>query len=267
MEPRRRGPDRSTLSSVTNALLLLGHFEEHDSISVSEAARLLDVAPSSAHRALTTLKELGFIRQQESGRRYTAGHRLLDIALGALSQIDLREIARPYLEHLSHNIPAQIWLIKLDATRAYSFDMHMTTGIALAEPGVISALPAHTLAAGKLLLSRLSDAQIDKLYPREQLETSTARSISRKAQLLHELKLIRKFDYAVQIRENLPVSAAVAVPLYGAINELIGALAVSGPAEDFDLDSRRQRIRLARETADAITQDIRDRVRRRPGAI
>ena len=267
MEPPRGGPDRSTLSSAANVLLLLSHFEKHDSISVSEAARLLDVAPSSAHRALTTLKELGFIRQQESGRRYTAGHRLLDIALGALSQIDLREIARPHLQHLSNIIPAQIWLIKLDSTRAYSFDMQMTTGIALAEPEVVSSLPAHTLAAGKLLLSRLSDAQIDKLYPRERLETSTTRSISRKAQLLHELKLIRKFDYAVQIRENLPVSAAVAVPLYGAIKELLGALAVSGPAEDFDLDARRQRIHLARQTADAITQDIRDRLRSRPDAV
>jgi DNA-binding IclR family transcriptional regulator len=255
------------LSSVTNALLLLTHFEDHDSISVSEAARLLGVAPSSAHRSLTTLKEMGFIRQQESGRRYTAGHRLLNIALGALSQIDLRETARPHLEHLSNSIPAQIWLIRLDSTRAYTFDMHMATGIALAEPEVISSLPAHTLAAGKLLLSHLSDAQLGKLYPRERLETSTARSISSKAQLLHELQLIRKYDYAVQIRENLPISGAVAVPVYGAIKELLGALAVSGPAEDFDLDSRRERIRLARETAEAIRQDIRELVRMHPGAV
>jgi len=267
MEPRRGGSDRSTLSSVTNALLLLAHFEKHDSISVSEAARLLNVAPSSAHRSLTTLKDMGFIRQQDSGRRYEAGHRLLDIALGALSQIDLREIARPYLEELSNSIPGQIWLIKLDSTRAYSFDMHMTSGIALAKPEVISSRPAHTLAAGKLLLSRLSNAQIDKLYPGERLEVSTEQSISRKAELIRELDLIRKYDYAVQIRENLPESGAVAVPLLGATDELLGALAVSGPAEDFDPDSRRERIVLARRTADAITQDIRNRLRGRPGAV
>lgn len=261
-DPQRGGSERSTLSSVTNALLLLAHFEQHASVSVSEAAKLLNVAPSSAHRSLTTLRDMGYIRQQDSGRRYEAGHRLLDIALGALSQINLREIARPYLEELSNNIPAQIWLIKLDSTRAYSFDMHLTTGITLAKPDVISSRPAHTLAAGKLLLSRLSNAQIDKLYPGEQLEVCTEQSISRKAQLLHELDLIRKYDYAVQIRENLPVSGAVAVPLNGARGELLGALAVSGPAEDFDPDSRRERILLARRTADAISGDIRDRLRR-----
>ncbi|TQC48788.1 IclR family transcriptional regulator [Rhodococcus sp. WS4] len=265
MRPEPGGSDRSTLSSVTNALLLLGYFEKHDSISVSEAARLLNVAPSSAHRALTTLKDMGFVRQQESGRRYEAGHRLLDIALGALSQINLREIARPYLEELSNNIPAQIWLIKLDSTRAYSFDMHMAKGISLAKPDVISSSPAHTLAAGKLLLSRLSDAQIDKLYPSEELEVSTDRSIRRKTELLHELELIRRYDYAVQIRENIPESGAVAVPLYGAHDELLGALSVSGPAEDYDPDSRRERILLARQTAAAIAQDIRDRLRYRPG--
>jgi DNA-binding IclR family transcriptional regulator len=243
--------------------LLLEHFENNASISVSEAARLLNVAPSSAHRSLTTLRDMGFVRQQDSGRRYEAGHRLLDIALGALSQINLREIARPYLEELSQTIPAQIWLIKLDARRAYSFDMHLTTGIALARPDVISSRPAHTLAAGKLLLSRLSNAQIDKLYPGESLPVCTAQSISRKEQLLKELELIRKYDYAVQIRENLPVSGAVAVPLYGATDELLGALAVSGPAEDFDAGSRRERIVLARETADEISRDVRARVRSR----
>jgi DNA-binding IclR family transcriptional regulator len=264
---QRPGSDKSTLSSVTNALLLLGHFENHESISVSEAARLLNVAPSSAHRSLTTLKDMGFIRQQDSGRRYEAGRRLIEIALGALSQISLRDIARPYLEELSHSIPAQIWLIKLDSNHAYSFDMHLTTGITLAEPDVISSQPPHTLAAGKLLLSRLSNAQIDKLYPAEQLATSTERSIGRKAELLHELELIRKYDYAVQIRENLPFSGAVAVPLLGGTDELLGALAVSGPAEDFDPDSRRERILLARETSRAITQDIRDRLRGKPGAV
>jgi IclR family acetate operon transcriptional repressor len=260
VEPKRRGADRSTLSSVTNALLLLGHFESHESISVSEAARLLNVAASSAHRSLTTLRDMGYIRQQDSGRRYEAGHRLLDIALGALSQINLREIARPYLEQLAGTIPAQIWLIKLDATRAYSFDMHLTTGIALAKPDVISSRPAHTLAAGKLLLSRLTNNQIDKLYPGQQLQVCTERSISRKDELLRELDLIRKYDYAVQIRENLPVSGAVAVPLLGATGELLGALAVSGPAEDFDPDSRRERVLLARESADAISGDIRARM-------
>jgi DNA-binding IclR family transcriptional regulator len=261
MDPQRGGREKSTLSSATNALLLLGYFEDHSSISVTEAARVLGVAPSSAHRTLTTLKDLGFVRQQEAGRRYTVGYRLLDIALGALSQIDLREVAWPYLEQLSVRIPAQVWIIKLDATRAYSFDMHVADGVALADSETVSALPAHTLAAGKLLLSHLTDARIDKLYPREQLEVPTGRSIRSKSQLIHELKLIRKYEYAVQIRENLSVSAAVAVPLYGATNELLGAISVSGPAEDFDVDSRRVRIQLARDTATAIRQDIIHRVR------
>jgi DNA-binding IclR family transcriptional regulator len=258
MEPQR---GRSTLSSATNALLLLGYFEGHSSISVTEAARLLGVAPSSAYRTLATLKDLGFVRQQEGARRYTVGYRLLDIALGALSQIDLREVAWPYLEQLSVRVPAQIWIIKLDATRAYSFDMHVAAGIALADSETVSALPAHTLASGKLLLSRMTDGQIDKLYPQEQLEVPTCRSIRTKSQLIHELKVIRKYDYAVQIRENLSVSAAIAVPLYGATNELLGAISVSGPAEDFDVDSRRLRIQLARDTASAIRQGIKDRVR------
>lgn len=264
MSNHPNGSDRSSLSSVTNSLLLLEYFEKHESVSVSEAATILNIAPSSAHRALNTLKAMGFIRQQPTGRRYEAGYRLLEIALGALAQIDIRDIARPYLEELSNSIPAQIWLIKLDSDRAYSFDMHMTTGVALARPDIVSTRPTHTLAAGKLLLSRLTDSQINKLYPQEQLATPTDRSIGKKADLLRELELIRKYNYAVQIRENLPSSGAVAVPLMGEADQLLGALAVSGPAEDFDANSRRDRIELARTASHEITRDFRNRLRGRP---
>jgi DNA-binding IclR family transcriptional regulator len=259
VEPRRT-PDRSTLSSVAKALLLLEHFEKHASISVSEAAELLGVAPSSAHRALSTLRESGFIRQQESGRRYEAGQRLLDIAVGALRQVDIREIARPYLNALSKAVPAQIWLNRLDLRRVYTLDMHLTTGVAIAEAGAVSKYPAHTSASGKVLLSHLPRTDLDRLYPQERLEVCTERSVSRKTDLLRELELVRRFDYAVQVGEQLRVSAGVAVPLFGAPGEMLGAIAVTVPAREFDGRTMRTHAVLAREAADSISRDVRDRL-------
>ena len=261
MEPRRSGSDRSTLSSVSKALLLLQYFENHASISVAEAAALLEVAPSSAHRALSTLRESGFIRQQESGRRYEAGQRLLDIAIGALRQVDIRAIAGPHLKKLSRSVPAQVWLNKLDVRRVYTVDMQLTIGVALADVDAVSRFPAHTSASGKVLLSRLTRSQIDRLYPDEQLEVSTEKSLRRKAQLLKELDLVRRYEYAVQVGEQLRVSAGVAVPLYGEPDELLGAIAVTGPAQDFDSGTVRRHAVLAREAAEAISQDVRDRMR------
>jgi len=251
------------LSSVAKALLLLEHFEKHASISVSEAAELLDVSPSSAHRALATLRESGFIRQPEAGRRYEAGQRLLDIAVGALRQLDIRAVARPHLDALSRSVPAQIWLNRLDLRRVYTLDMHMSSGVAIAEAGAVSRYPAHTSASGKVLLAQLERSDLDRIYPQERLEICTERSVSRKTDLLRELDLVRRYDYAVQVGEQLRVSAGVAVPLFGAPGDLLGAIAVTVPAQEFDARTMRTHAVLARETAAAISRDVR---RRAPSA-
>jgi len=252
-----------SLSSVGNALALLEHLEHNGSISVTEASRLLGVSVSSAHRLLRTVTDAGFAVQPRPGARYEAGRKLLGIALGALSQVRLREIAFPHLEELSLRIPAQIWLIRMDSSRATSFDAHMTSGPLLATPEFISSRPLHTLASGKLLLSTLTSAHLDRLYPRERLTQATERSVTSKERLLRELGAIRKTKYAVQLGENLITSGALAVPVYGATGETLGALAVSGPVEEFGRDNIRERLSLARTTSAAITTDIRERVSKR----
>jgi DNA-binding IclR family transcriptional regulator len=256
----QRVSSRSTLSSVTNALVLLGHFKDHVSVSVSEAADLLGVSPSSAHRTLATLRDNGFLRQR-SGRRYEAGPMLVEIALGALAQTGLRDVADPHLRELSRTVPAQIWLNKLADRRVHNLGMHIGIGVALAELHAVSRYPIHTSASGKLLLSHLAPSHIDSLYPDAVLETVTARSLRRKEQLLEELELIRRCGYAVQVGEQREETAGVAVPLYGVADEILGVLAVTGPADEFDSDTRRSHLVRARSTARAISRDVRGWIR------
>lgn len=261
--PRRRheiGPPASSLVSVGNALALLEHFESTGSVSVTEAARLLGVGVSSAHRLLRTLIDAGFATQPRPGGRYEAGHKLLNIALGALSQLQVRQIAYPHLEELSRQIPAQIWLIRMESSRAMAFDTHLTIGVKLATPDFIASQPLHVLASGKLLLSTLTSAHLNRIYPQDRLLTVTERSISTKRQLLKELSIIRQAHYAVQLGETQLTSGALAVPVYSPATELLGALTVSGPVGDFDRAELRRRLSLARATSSAITADLRERL-------
>ncbi|MEP7739580.1 IclR family transcriptional regulator C-terminal domain-containing protein [Nocardioides sp. 31GB23] len=265
-KPTRTRPapaSSSSLSSVGNALLLLEHLEHNGSISVTETARLLGVGISSAHRLLRTVTDAGFAVQRRSGGRYEAGHKLLDIALGALSQINLREIAYPHLEELSRRIPAQIWLIRMDSSRATSLDAHLTSGVQLATPDFIASRPLHTLASGKLLLSTLTASHLNRLYPHERLPPVTARSITSKDQLFKELAAVRRAHYAVQLGENMLPSGAIAVSVYGLTGEILGALTVSGPVEEFDRVGLHERLPLVRSASVAITDDIHERLRQR----
>src|SRR5918997_4538947 len=93
-------PPRATSTSVDNALWLLQLVGEHRALRVAEAADLLGVARSTAHRLLTALRRRGFVTQDRPNGAYRPGPALYEIGLSAVSRIDIRLVARPVLEQI-----------------------------------------------------------------------------------------------------------------------------------------------------------------------
>src|ERR1700742_2953279 len=92
------GGDR--LTSVDNALWLLQLVAERQALRVSEAADLLGVARSTAHRLLSALRRRDFLMQDKPNGVYRPGPALHAIGMAAISKIDIRRLARPALEQL-----------------------------------------------------------------------------------------------------------------------------------------------------------------------
>lgn len=75
------GPNRDyTIESLDTGLRLMRLFLTHDTLTVSEAAGLLSVGRSTAHRVLSTLEGRGFAIRDFSGRGYSAGPELVRLA-------------------------------------------------------------------------------------------------------------------------------------------------------------------------------------------
>src|SRR3954447_25847145 len=94
------GSERGAPTSVDNALRLLQLIGERQALRVAEAAELLGVARSTAHRLLTALRRRGFVTQDRPNGAYRPGPALYEIGLAAVSRIDIRRVARPVLEQL-----------------------------------------------------------------------------------------------------------------------------------------------------------------------
>lgn len=77
--PREETPVRS----VQRALTLLGVVAHGDEMALAQLAEAADLAPSTAHRLLTTLVDLGFLQQDSESRLYGAGHGLLGLVSAA----------------------------------------------------------------------------------------------------------------------------------------------------------------------------------------
>lgn len=219
----------SSMRSVSRTLAALEAFAATDrSVGVTELARKLRMAPSSAHRLLQALVCAGYARPEEGTGRYRRGPSLLQLWPPSAPPPQLREVARPILRGLVHATGETAHLAILDGSRVVTVD-HVAPGridASLHPPG--SHLPAHATALGLALLARRPDL-VEALLA-EDLVRWAPETIVRPDELVRRLEEVRRRGYAVNRGGWREATAGVAAPIVLDDGRTAGALGLSGPA-------------------------------------
>ena len=143
--------------------------------------------------------------------------------------MDIRTDLRPYLEVIRSDIGETAHLMVLEGGDALFLDSVESTKALRTSSRVGRRYPAHTTSGGKVLLAELARERLVELYPTDRLPAVTARSITRRAELLRELETVRERGYGTNIGESEPDVAAIAVAVRGAAGEARAAIALSAP--------------------------------------
>ncbi|MEZ0353737.1 IclR family transcriptional regulator [Mycobacterium sp. pR1184] len=201
------------VESVDKALKLILLLAERPEVRLSEATRYLDVASSTAHRLLAMLQYRGFVRQDPATKAYHAGPAITSVAFAVLGRIDLQGTATPIMRRLSERLRESVHMGLLEGSSVrFVAAVEGPTAVRVASRiGLI--MPAHCTSTGKAMLAQLSDAEIERLYPDNELERITGKSIGTRIELLKELNRIRRRGYAVNREESEEGVASVAVPI------------------------------------------------------
>nr|WSW65336.1 IclR family transcriptional regulator [Streptomyces sp. NBC_00995] len=211
MEPARD----YTIESLDTGLRLMRLFLTHDALTVSEAAGLLAIGRSTAHRVLSTLEGRGFATRETDGRGYSAGPELVRLGRPPGFGASVRERVGAVLEDAVRRTGETVLSAALIGDQVL-----VTDGRESGHPVRVTldrgrTRPAHATAGGKLLLSRMTAEQIRVLYPQERLDAFTPDTLASRPELLAELDRIRDRGYATGRGESVPGLHAVAVPLAG----------------------------------------------------
>ncbi|MCF3961894.1 IclR family transcriptional regulator [Streptomyces fuscigenes] len=242
------------IASVDNALRLLLMFRDRRRLRLSEAARDLGVADSTAHRLLAMLIHHGFVRREDGDRGYAAGPALLEIGLAAVRGLDIRSVAGPVLDDLARQVDETVHLAQLEGGRIrYLAGAESGRALRVADrTGLL--MPAHRTATGKALLAQLTPAQLDELYPVAVAEDSPAGlTVPEREALDAELAQVTERGYADNVRDREIVSLAVVVR--NGRGAAIAALNASAPATRMDGPRRAEVVEHLR-TAAARLEDL-----------
>lgn len=221
-------PDHA-IESVDNALLLIDLLRRHpqEGVRVADVADYLGVAPSSAHRLLSTLLYRVFVTRG-TARQYRAGP-----ALGVADSQGTQSVPGPVLDVLAQLSADTGETVSLLRRRGVSVEFLTTVEsrqrLRVGErTGTV--LPARLTSGGKALLAALDDASIRSLYAggRTPAERLAAHDLVR---LLAEMTDVRRVGYALNLRQTeADISAlGIAVPRAAGLPPQ-NAVALSAPA-------------------------------------
>ncbi len=202
------------IESVDNALRVLLLLGEEPKMRLTDVSRYLGVASSTAHRLLAMLQYRGFVRQDAATRSYVPGPTLDGLAFGVLRRLDVRTRARPVLERLNARTGETIHLGRLEGNHVHFIDS-LDSVRALRVAGRLGqSMPAHCTSTGKALLAELTDEELLRLYPDEELVRLTEHSIGTRTALMEALEQIRAQGYARSHEEAEEGVTSVAVALH-----------------------------------------------------
>lgn len=221
-------PPQYPIESVDNALRLLLLFEEQQQIRLTEASTYLGVASSTAHRLMAMLQYRGFVRQNRVTRAYEPGPALSSIAMGIMGRIGVRATVRPLLERLHREFAETVHLGRLEGQNVNFIDCIEGTRAVRVGSRVGRTLPAHITSTGKAMLSQLDRESFLLLYPQEELEGITDRSLTKRSELEEALDTIRSQGFATSNEESEEGVVSVAVPI-SSMSGVLYAINVSVP--------------------------------------
>lgn len=220
--------------TIVKGFALIEHLAASDQpLGVSAIAQNLGWQKSNAHRLLTTLKALGYVRQDPVTSRYELSLKTWELGMKVVGRSVIKRCALPFIRNLNQQFKETVNLSILVGDEILYLDS-MLSPFPLrptASPG--ARVPAIFTASGKCLLAYWPDAET---IARRIIETHPEGEKIRLEELLDELESIRKRGYAISLSGWRLNVNSVAVPIQNRNGFSVAAIGISGPAERMDTE-------------------------------
>lgn len=231
-------PKRATgggLRSVGTALDVLECFAVDSALGVSDVARRLGVAKSTAHRVLTTLASRGFIEQDSQGL-YRLGLHLYDLGMLSHARNGLRHVALPVMQAVAEQTGHTVNLGVPDGGDIVFIErIESVDGVRiLGHSGRRQA--AHCASSGLAIAAFNPD--VDRARREAGFPPRTRGTVRRVEEWEEALGVVRQRGYAVLHSGSFAGASSVAVPIRSQ-GRAIGSLSVFGPTPLIEADVRR----------------------------
>jgi IclR family KDG regulon transcriptional repressor len=210
----------------------------------SEISRKTGLPVSTVHRLLKTMKEAHVLEIDSNKGKYRIGPTLYVIGNLYIQSTDILKVAEPVMETLNDLTNETVNLgildkgymtliMKKESKEAFRYAIRVGT-----------VMPAYASAIGKALLSELTEEDIDRLYPHENLKPITEKTIPTRKALKKELIDIRNCGISLDYEGSYRNVIGIASVIRNNMGEAVAGMSITPPIYEVNEEKKERLIRL-----------------------
>ncbi|MEL6234629.1 MAG: IclR family transcriptional regulator [Pseudomonadota bacterium] len=242
--------------SITRALSLLRALAaSSEGLTLSEAADISALAPSTAHRILTTLESERFVRFDSSVGLWQVGVAAFTVGASFARNREVVTLARPFLRRLMEVTGETSNIYVESSGEAVCMAQVESRHTMRAITQVGGRVKMHSSAAGKALLSAMSDAHIQQILTEHGMARATARTLIQPDGLMREIATIRQTRFAHDVEEFTEGLRCIATAIFNETGRAVAAISISGPTARITPQRVDALEQVLAEVADEVMRD------------
>ena len=220
---------------------------------ITELAQRLGWSTSKTFRIIATLDAIGYLRKDPHSRKYRLGIRFWELGCAAVDSLDLREVARPFLENLMKktletavlgvlNNYDVVLIERVETTRAIKI------GITIGE-----RVAARVSAIGKAILAFRDSQLIIEANRKWAQEGDVSFNIE---EFRNELQSVRTQGFSLNIGKWQKEIGSIGAAIFDHTNQVIAGLSITGPVDHFKRSSLDVLSREVKEAAENVSRNL-----------
>lgn len=250
-EGRRASPPISSVLRALDLIELVAHADGE--IGVTELAARCGVHKSSVSRVMATLASRGYVRQSPDTGKYSLGLHLAELGSACLAKVDMRQLAKPYIEDLRRATGETVHLaVIIDSSMVY-IDKSESEHVLGMKSRVGASVPLHCTGIGKALCAFLPQDFVLARLKRAGMTKYTANTIVDVDAFFECLAKVRECGYAFDDEEHEEGIRCVAVPVMDYTGRAVAAVSASGPTVRVTHERQHEMIPLVAEAGRRIS--------------
>jgi DNA-binding IclR family transcriptional regulator len=249
--------ETSPATAVERALNILeAAAHRREGLTNSEISRKLGIPKSSASYILRTLEKRGYLRREEETGRYRLGLKILSLGGDAQANLDIADVALPFMRSLVEKIRMTVHLAVLDQGEAVYIEKVEAPGFFKVNTWVGRRMFLHSTSVGKCLLAWLPKHDIETIVKQQGMKKRTPKTIATMTKLLADLEQVKQSGYAVDDEENSLGARCVGAPVFDATGNVTAAIGASGTLTQMDEADMPRIVEALKETARRVSRQL-----------